>query len=345
MSHLARSAGLTGFVELALAVGVDAYRIAGEAGVPAAALTDPDVPIAAEAINRMYDLAAERSGVDDFALRIVEGRRLSNLGAIGLVAREQPTVRKALDQLARYIWLQNDAYSVHLEETGDIAILRIGAPAWNGRQGADLSLGVAMRVMRDLLGETWRPQEARFPHAAPAKLDVYRRVFGRTPLFDQDFLGLVINRSDLETRISSADPVMARQLERYVEQIAAGRGTTIRDKVREMIVLLLPSGGCTVERVAARLSMDRRTLHRRLAAEGATFSGLLNSTRREAAEALLSRSERSFQSVAELLGFSGLSAFAHWFRRQFASTASDYRERVAAKRTTPAGPWQGEPVA
>jgi AraC-like DNA-binding protein len=332
MLNLARSAGLTGFAELAAKVGLDPHKIAVEAGVPTAALTDPDMRIPARAICLMFDLAASRSGVADFGLRVAEKRKLSNLGPIGLVVREQPTLRKALTQLARYIWLQNDAYSVHLEETGDIAVLRMATPAWLGRQNTELSLGVAMRIVRDLLGDSWRPQEACFPHPAPPKLDTHRRVFGCTPLFEQDFLGLVIDRADLEAPITTADPAMAQQLARYLEQIAAGRGNRVVDKVREMIVLLLPAGHCSVERVASRLAMDRRTVHRHLAAEQTTFSELMNSVRRELAESLLSRGDRAFQSIAELLGFSSLSAFAHWFRRQFGCTASDYQAHLAQGR-------------
>jgi AraC-like DNA-binding protein len=338
MSNLARAAGLTGFVELALTAGIDPYKIAAEAGVPAAAFGDPDMKVSARGIDLMYS-AAERAGADDFGLRISESRRLSNLGAIGLVVREQPTLRKALAQLARYIWLQNDAYTIDIEESGDIAVIRLGVPAWVGRQTAELSLGVAMRFMRDLLGETWRPQEARFTHAMPAKLEMHRKVFGRTPLFEQDFLGLVIDRADLAAPINTADPAMARQVANYLEKIAAGRGTRLGEKVHEMIVLLLPTGECTVERVARRLAMDRRTLHRKLLAEGSTFSELLNTARREVAESLLSSTERPFQSIAELLGFSSLSAFAHWFRRQFGRTASDYRASLArAQPTAAAGP-------
>ncbi|HZZ30680.1 MAG TPA: AraC family transcriptional regulator, partial [Phenylobacterium sp.] len=279
----------------------------------------------------MYDLAAERSGVPDFGLRVAEKRKLSNLGPIALVMREQPTLRKALAQLARYIWLQNDAYSVRLEEAGDVAMMRIGAPAWIARQGAELSLGVAMTVMRELLGAAWHPQEVWLPHAAPAKLDVHRRVFGVIPRFQQDFAALVFDRADLERPIGRADPALARHMVRYLEQIAEGRGSSFADKVREIILMLMPNGDCTVERVAQRMGMDRRTLHRRLAAEGLTFSGLLNGARREVAEALLLRSGRPFHYVAELAGFSSLSAFAHWFRRQFGCTASAYRARRASR--------------
>ena len=337
MAHLARSAGLTGFVDLALSLGVDPYKIASEAGVPAAAFNDPDMRVSARAIGLMGELAAERSGAADFGLRIAESRRLSNLGAIALVMREQPTIRAALVQMRRYIWLQNDAYSTSLEEMGDIAVLRLHTPPWAGPQTTELAVGVGVRVFRELLGETWRPLEVHLAHSAQGKPEAYLRAYGVIPLFEQDFIGLVLPRADLERPISAADPDMARQVVRYLEQIAASRGSSFADKVREMIVVLLPHGGVTVERVAQRLAMDRRTLHRRLVAEGTTFSELLNTARREVAEPLLARSERSFQNVADLLGFSSLSAFAHWFRRQFGLTASAYRASHARELSASAG--------
>ena len=330
MSYLGRSAGLTGYLDLAREVGVDAYKLAAAAGVPAAALTDPDLKVSSIGMNRMYEEAAERSGVEDFALRIAEKRRLSNLGLIGLLVREQPTLRQALRTIAQYVWLQNEAYSVHLEETEDVAILRFAMAVPVGRQISDLVIGAGLGIMRALLGDTWRPLDVCFVHAAPAKVDTYRRVFGRLPLFEQDFLGVIIKRSDMDAPIASADPAMASQVSRYLEQAAAQRGTALSDKVRELIMLLLPTGDCTVERIAQRLRMDRRTLHRRLAAEGTSFSEVLDLTRRSHAESLLTNSERSLQGVSDLLGFSSLSAFAHWFRRRFKCTASHYRaERLA----------------
>jgi len=325
MSYLGRSAGLTGYLELAREVGLDAYKLAAAAGVPAAALTDPDLKISSSGMGRMFEQAAERSGVDDFGLRIAEKRRLSNIGLIGLLIREQPNLRKALKTVAQYVWLQNEAYSLHLEETEDLAIVKITMALPIGRQQTDLVLGVSLGIMRSLLGDTWKPLDLCCLHAAPAKLDAYKRVFGRVPLFEQDFVGLIIKRSDLDAPIASADPAMASQVSRYLVQAAAQRGTALSDKVRELIMLLLPSGDCTVDRVAERLRMDRRTLHRRLAAEGTSFSEILDLTRCAHAESLLTNSERSLQGVSDLLGFSSLSAFAHWFRRRFNCTASAYR--------------------
>jgi len=48
------------------------------------------------------------------------------------------------------------------------------------------------------------------------------------------------------------------------------------------------------------------------------------------ATALLIGSDRPLQHVSDLLGFSSLSAFAHWFRRHFEQSASTYRTRQAS---------------
>jgi AraC-like DNA-binding protein len=69
--------------------------------------------------------------------------------------------------------------------------------------------------------------------------------------------------------------------------------------------------------VAAHLGLSRRTLDRRLAAEGTSFHALLDSVRREIAWRQLHESRRSLTDIAGLLGFQGLPAFSAWFRAGF----------------------------
>lgn len=335
MSQLGRSAGLTGFLELAREVGLDAHALAAAVGLPPEVLTDPDLRVAVELMGRMFEMAAEQSGVDDFALRVAENRRISNMGAVGLVIREQPTLRKALQAYARYQWLQNDAYTLALEEFGDQAVLRIHGPAWQQRQAQEISVATAVKTLKAIMGEGWKPEEVWLTHAAPARVDIHRRVFGVMPLFDQDGMAVVVKRSDLDAAIASADPVMARQVAIFLERMTEGRSIDLRDKVGDLIVALLPDGLCSVESVARRLGMDRRTLHRRLQAEGTTFSGILDLTRQDMAASLLLTSDRPLQSVADLLGFSSLSAFAHWFRRKFGQSARAYRIAHAGSAIRP----------
>lgn len=319
MTYLGRSAGLTGYLELARELGFDAYKLAAALGVPAAALTDPDLKISSLGISRMYDEAARLSGADDFALRIAERRRLPNLGLTSFLAREQSTLRQALKIIAQYVWLQNEAFSLHVEEADDLALLKFVMAAPIGRQQADLVVGVSLSVMRGLLGDAWRPLDVCFTHAAPANLDAYRRVFGCLPSFEQDFLGLVIRRDELDSPIASTNSAAPKPV------VQAERRVALSDRVRDLITLMLPGGDCTVDQIAQRMGMDRRTLYRRLAAEGASFSEILDLTRCAHAESLLTNGEPPLQNVSDQLGFPSLRAFDRWFRRRFNCTADEYR--------------------
>src|SRR5579871_3211386 len=329
MANLSRSAGLTGYADLARTLGLDPLRLAADARVPVAALSDPDLKIPSSSVGRMLEAAARISGAEDFGLRLAEKRQLSNMGAVGLIAREQPTLRKALEVIAQYQWMQNEAVSVRIEEAGDIGVVRLEFDAQGklvSRQSVELSVGVLCRTIRTLLGERWRPEAVCFRHGSPKKLDTCRRVFGITPLFSQDFYGLVLHRIELAAPLVLSDPIMARHLERYVQQLAANRNRSTLDEAAELVLLLLPTGRCTAEQVAKHMDIDRRTLHRRLYSEGMTFSALLDKKRGELALTLMSQRARSLGAIAEQLGFSGASAFSHWFRRRYKTSPRLYRK-------------------
>jgi AraC-like DNA-binding protein len=328
MPQFSRSASLTGFADLARSLGLDPWRLAQAADVPRAALTDPDLKIRASTVGRLLSLAAERAGADDFGLRLAETRRFSNMGAVALIARDQPSLRKALEVMAQYQWMQSEGVSLLLEESGDVAIASLGLTRRAGedaRQPVELSLGVLCRNIRALMGEDWRPEAVLFRHGKPKRMDVHRRVFGIAPLFGQDTDGLVIPRKELDRPLPAADPVLARHAQRYIDQLAGSRGRTTRELVRELIVLLLPTGQCTADRVARHIGVDRRTLHRRLASESTGFAALLEDTRAELVQSLMADKKRPLSAIAEMAGLSGASAFSHWFRKRFGTSPRAWR--------------------
>ena len=101
-------------------------------------------------------------------------------------------------------------------------------------------------------------------------------------------------------------------------------------RVRELIEVLLPTGRCSIVQVARSLGVDRRTVQRRLAHSGETFSSVLNAVRAELAERLVPNPRRSLTEIAEELGFSEPSAFSRWFRGQFGCSPKQWRSRSQA---------------
>ena len=90
--------------------------------------------------------------------------------------------------------------------------------------------------------------------------------------------------------------------------------------------MLLSSGNCLIERVAKHLGVDRRTVHRRLAREGTSFSTLLDAVRTETVTRFIENRDRPLYVVSEMSGFSAQSAFSRWFRSRFGSNVSAWRE-------------------
>jgi AraC-like DNA-binding protein len=92
---------------------------------------------------------------------------------------------------------------------------------------------------------------------------------------------------------------------------------------------MLPSGLCSADKVAERLGVDRRTVHRHLAREGQTFSSVMDSVRAELVTRYIENRDRPLAAVSELLGFSAVSAFSRWFRNQFGCSVTDWRAERA----------------
>ena len=117
--------------------------------------------------------------------------------------------------------------------------------------------------------------------------------------------------------------------------------TTSASQVRDMVVQLLRARECNVEQVALRFGVDRRTVHRYLAREGQTFSGILESVRRDLAPGYVGDRSRSLAEVSALLGFATPSSFSRWYRRNFgANPAADRRPRTLGFVSVLPGAWR-----
>jgi AraC-like DNA-binding protein len=330
---LVRSATLSGYLALARSLDLDAPRLLRDIGLNPSDLAVPDKWISAAAVARLLDASARVSGYADFAVRLAELRRLSTLGPLSVVLREEPDLRSALRLLLRHENSYNEALRMRLDESEEIATLRLwyefGEPAPTDQA---LALGAAAvhGIIRECLGKDWRPLAICFPHRAPADLQTYHRIFGPGLQFEHDFTGLVFYASDLNAANSLSDPLMRPYAQLFLDSVISPRATTSTERVKELVEFLLPMGKCSMDQVARALDMDRRTLHRHLADEGESFSSILHSTRAGLAQRYLANERYSMTDVSQLLGFTAPSAFSRWFQQQFGVSPSEWRETSRA---------------
>jgi AraC-like DNA-binding protein len=86
-------------------------------------------------------------------------------------------------------------------------------------------------------------------------------------------------------------------------------------RVETLIAELLPTGVCAAGEVAKRLSMDRRTVQRKLAKEGWEYSEILQRARLKKMHDWYADPRTTLTKLAAELGFSSLSALTRWKRK------------------------------
>ncbi len=80
-------------------------------------------------------------------------------------------------------------------------------------------------------------------------------------------------------------------------------------RAKSALLEMLPSGESSMEQVAERLVMSKRTLQRRLSGEGSNFQLVLKATRKELAQFYLTNSSISQGEISFLLGFQDTNSF------------------------------------
>ena len=331
MKPSTRYASLSGYLELALALGLDPGPLMASVDLDPADLSMPDKWVPAARVARLLELSARVSGHDDFGLRLAEYRQLSTLGPLSLVLRDEPTLRSAIGLLMRYEHSYNEAMRIRLSEANGLATIRLwlefGEPVLS-RQAEELAVAALHGIMREFLGPNWWPLSVCFSHSSPRELDQHQRLLGIRLQFGHGFTGLVLYAKDLDQPNATAHPEATARSAESLTLLAAPKGAT-SDRVRDLVEVLLPTGRCCADEVARAMGVDRRTLHRHLAATRETFTSIVDSTRAGLAERYLSNERYRLTEISELLGFAAPSAFSRWFRHRFGDSPREWRRRRA----------------
>jgi AraC-like DNA-binding protein len=332
-----RCATLDGYVGLARSCGLDPARLLMHEGLTVADLAVPDKWVPAAAVARLLDRSAKQAGVEDMGLRLAGLRRLATLGPLSVVLRQEPDLRSALNLLCRYEHSYNEALRLRLDEAGDLASMRLwfefGEPA-PSRQALELATAALLGIVRELLGRQWEPLSFCFTHPAPASLAAHHAVFGPRLRFGHEFTGLVFYAAELDALNTASDPLLRPYADKLRSVLGAPPAATVTSQVTRLVEMLLPVGRCSTGHVARSLGVTQRTLHRRLAAEGQSFSEIVHTSREALAERYLAADRYSLTEVSELLGFTAPSAFSRWFRLRFGVSPTQWR---AAARQPVAG--------
>lgn len=323
------AAAADGIVAMIDAMGGDVDRIFGDAEVDIGLLESPFNELSLRQYCRLFEEAARHTRYDNFGLRFGYGFKPRQLGPIGYMAINSPTMAAGLRALVDYFPAHQQNTTMALRRERDLLYLdyqitdgRIGCR----RQDAELSLGMFCNMFHHCHGRSWRPLEIHFEHPRPAETREHETLFGAPAFFAQPTNSIVFRRRDLDVPMPDPDPYLFSLLEPFMR--GRQRRACVDDligMVRQKIEMHFGTGDPNIKKIAAELGMSSWTLHRRLRDLNVNFHDLVRGARRELALRYVAEPHIALTEVAFLLGYSELSAFSRAFRQWTGLSPARYR--------------------
>ena len=111
--------------------------------------------------------------------------------------------------------------------------------------------------------------------------------------------------------------------------IPMGPSVKLSESLRSILQAYVRIGGVpSLEKVAETLSMNERTLKRRLKHDGRTYSEIAEGVRLHAAKSMLEEGVTPVREIALILGYSGANNFIRAFQKKMQVTPGEYRDTV-----------------
>jgi AraC-like DNA-binding protein len=97
--------------------------------------------------------------------------------------------------------------------------------------------------------------------------------------------------------------------------------------LKQSILQYLPEGEVTIDKLAGKLNISRRTLQRRLSDRDTNFLNVLQEVRSKVALRYLSDSRLGISEIAFLLGYGDQGSFSSAFKSWHGVSPRDYRRK------------------
>ena len=321
-----RAAVLEGYSKATLAVGLDPIALLKQSDIDPYCLRYPDFKIPTASIIQLLELTASQANVADFGLRMAECRSGSALGLAELVLGQQPTVGAGIHKLLDIAWVQVDGLLLAVENVAGFVVFTADLEAslpGPAHQTIQLAMASMIKILERVAHTKIQCAAISFQCCEPGPSVRYVKIFGKNPAYGAEQNALTIREADLALTLRPSDPVLEARLLNLLLDTTGVREPTIVDRTRHIIQILLPTGQCRITRVAAMLSVDRRTLNRWLSNHGVSFSELVQEVRMEVIRSSLRREVKIRGSMSDMLGFAHRSSFSRWWSHNKAAVLQE----------------------
>ena len=185
------------------------------------------------------------------------------MGLVTNVLVHSDTLEQGIEQYARLYSLVNNGIDLIFDKQGATSVLEFHhyKPEFYCIQDMERTLALAVQRSRQYVNDEIRMEKICVAHPAPSYAKDYEEIFGCPVEFDCPICTITFSSKFLHFSPKQRNPYVKSALQGYAEAINNRLfKRKIGDKVKDIVLELLPHGQADIDHVAQRLHMSRQTL-------------------------------------------------------------------------------------
>jgi len=291
--------------------GVDAEVVLRKAQMPADLLARENVMLTRDEVMRVWKVFVEECNVDNIAVVLGQSMVDAPFHPLLFASRCSPNLAVAAKRLADFKRILGPCTFAIAYDGEDLQVV------------SKIDDGTAMMptdiIATDFVFLTHMARTSTRCAIRPLRVELdiipdhvqALEAFFGVPVYKANACRIVFSREDYQLPFLQADERLWQVFaEDFKGRLAAATGAeSLHERLESVLLELLPAGLANVDEAAHRLAMSRRTLQRKLKANGQTFNQMLSSTRAKLTKHYLKQGSLTKTEIAFLLGFSDPNSF------------------------------------
>lgn len=323
---------LNGILQVAEHLGANRHELMARVGLEVEQLKLPDRRFPASSYYRLFELAFEATGDHDIGLAVGRLTWLKGLNLQLYMSKIGRCLRDYLNLMPSLLKLRGDIGQVTAHREGRMVELRwepllTASPDW--RFISDELLAASVGIVNSVCIQPVTIIKANLSYSRPSDLSALRALFGRDLFFNQQYSSLFISAEALDYPFFEQEYVEGLDADHPFSEFFEETEPVdqLLFKLKRLIIQHLPDGEVTIDQLAAKMNISRRTLQRRLSERDTSFKAILQQERSRMALKYLADERLGITEIAFLLGYADQGSFSSAFKGWQGLSPRDYRNQ------------------
>jgi AraC-like DNA-binding protein len=334
---LGRVAHLLAFTDFLREIGAPVQRELDRAGLPTLLAKKPDASFPLPPGLGFLRSIERAEGIDDLGFQASKNETFDVLGSdLRNALRTSVTLFSRMRRFGELVTRESSNCRVSiLRERDDFRICNnlIGIPWLEGRRYSEwIQIIVLVEIVREELGAQWCPSEITFQSRFDTCRSAFEHFHDTRILFGQGMTSIKVPASVLSRPLVAAMPSQWPPPDTIesISPLPISAPLDLSESLKSALRTQLGEGTPDIRTAAELSGSSVRTIQRRLAALGRSYSSIVDEMRFEAALEMMCEPNIRLLDVAISVGYTDPSNFSRAFRRFAGVSPREYRRMASS---------------